>query len=333
MEKEATIIIPFLNEGNEPILTIESIYETASPDLFDIIVIDDCSNKRTENLDRFEDVSYVRNKTRMGVGACRDLGVSMAKTPVVFIFDAHMRFKEDNWCESLISAVKREPTTCFCTSCVGLSTKKLNATVENAKLGTYYGATIRLFEHAGNCRNKPENYRNIIEPKWLEQKSIPSKTKEFEIPCILGANYAFSTEWYMKIRGYEGLMMWGTSGPFISLKSWLAGGKCKIIPNIGIGHIFRDKAPYRTHSFYLLYNKMFIAKTILPEPLSTDLISFLGHNKDVALAKKVIETNDEVIRRYREYFGSIFRESVFDVFGRFGIDFAWPETVTRDSGP
>ena len=43
-KKKLTIVIPTLDEGNEPEQTIKSIYDTASVDLFDIIVIDDASN-------------------------------------------------------------------------------------------------------------------------------------------------------------------------------------------------------------------------------------------------------------------------------------------------
>ena len=41
--KKLTIVMPFLNEENEPLETIKSIYETAPRELFKIIVIDDCS--------------------------------------------------------------------------------------------------------------------------------------------------------------------------------------------------------------------------------------------------------------------------------------------------
>lgn len=324
--KELTVVIPFLNEGDELIRTIESIYATAPSELFSVIAIDDASSIRTERLEKFDDVTHIRNETRIGAGASITKGAYLAETPFIVIFDAHMRFRQDHWCERLIAALKREPRTAFCTACVGLDKGNPEANVENAKGGIYYGATIALYDH----KDGPENYRNIIEAKWLNSKSLPSLTDDFEIPCILGANYGVSKEWFKRIRGFEGLLMWGSCEPFISLKSWLAGGKCKIIPSIGIGHYFRPIAPYITHSYYLLYNKMFVAKTLFPELLATDLVAFLGYNNDVAVAKKKIEADEKKIREYREYYESIFEKSIDDICDRFSIEHSWPSNIQRN---
>lgn len=324
--KELTVVMPFLNEGNEPIRTIESIYATAPSELFSVIVIDDASSIETRGFEKFDDVTYVRNETRIGVGASLTKGAYLAETPFIAIFDAHMRFRNDNWCEQLIAALRREPRTVFCTGCVGLNKGNPEVNVENANAATYYGATVVLYAY----NDGPENFRNIIEAKWLNSKSMPNLKDELEIPCVLGANYGVSSEWFRRIKGFEGLRMWGTLTPFISLKSWLAGGKCKIIPSIGIGHYFRRIAPYITPSHYLLYNKMFAAKTIFPEPLATDLVTFLGYNNDVAIAKKRIEADEKKIQEYREYYDSIFEKSIYDFCERFSINYSWPSSIPRD---
>ena len=43
--KRLTVIMPFLNEGDEPLRTIQSIYETANPDDLEIIAIQDGADK------------------------------------------------------------------------------------------------------------------------------------------------------------------------------------------------------------------------------------------------------------------------------------------------
>ena len=123
--------------------------------------------------------------------------------------------------------------------------------------------------------------------------------------------------------------MWGSSECYLSLKSWLARGKCKLIPNIRIGHFFRDSMSYYTHSYNLLYNKMFIAKSILPEPLSSDLISFLGYNNDVSIAQRMLQAEEETLNQYREYFDSIFMKSIYEVCEYLNIDYRWPESLSR----
>ncbi|GAH00539.1 unnamed protein product, partial [marine sediment metagenome] len=148
--KKLTIVIPTLDEGAEPEQTIKSIYDSASVDLFDIIVIDDASNIRPNGLEAFDEVRYVRNTRRIGVDASRTKGAYMAETPFILLIDAHMRFRKDNWCECLIHALEKEPTTVFSTACVGLDKRKPKATVTNPTLGIYYGASILLFVHSGN---------------------------------------------------------------------------------------------------------------------------------------------------------------------------------------
>jgi glycosyltransferase involved in cell wall biosynthesis len=327
--KKLTIVIPTLDEGAEPEQTIKSIYDTAPVDLFDIIVIDDASRIKPKGLETFDEVRYVRNTTRTGVDASRTKGGYMAETPFILLIDAHMRFRKDNWCECLIRALEKEPATIFCTACVGLDKRKPKATVTNPTLGIYYGANILLFVHSGNDSGRPDNYRDIIEPKWLSKDAVLSHHRDFEVPCVLGGSYALSTDWFRKLKGLEGLRMWGSSECYLSLKSWLAGGRCKLIPSIRIGHFFRDSAPYSTQSYNLLYNKMFMAKSIFPEPLSSDLISFLGHNNDVSLAQRILQAEEESLKQYREYFESIFVKSIYEVCEYLNIDYRWPEGLSR----
>ncbi|MFW9874511.1 MAG: glycosyltransferase [Candidatus Thorarchaeota archaeon] len=326
MEKKITIIIPFLNEGEELLYTIKSIYETASPKLFEIIVVNDASTIQSTGLEKYEEITIIRNRERLGVDASRDKAVKLAKTYHVFIIDAHMRFKNDKWCKKIIKALNKEPTTIFCTCSVALNHSKPEVTVYNAKRGRYYGANLLLYNHNGIEQGKPSSYRDIIVPKWRKGKKKTGK-RIYEIPCILGATYGINRKWFNKLKGFEGLKMWGSSEPFISLKSWLAGGKCKIISDVEIGHYYRNKSPYTTESYYLLYNKMFIAKTIFSKNLASDMISYLGNNRDVRMAKNLIDVNRNLINDYREYFKALFTKSIFNLCKKFNINHNWPENI------
>ena len=217
--------MPFLNEEEEPRKTIESIYETAPSSLFKIIAIDDGSNNKI-SLDGFDDVQVTYNEKRIGVDGCRQLGADMVDTPYLFIIDAHMRFKNDRWLERIIDCIEREPETAWCTTCIGLGYGSMDM---NNHKGKYYGADM-LFVDSDAKPNRPA--RQVLEPKWAQLKGAG----EYEIPCILGANYGFSKKWFDHIKGLHGLKMWGTSEPFLSMKTWMAGGKCKIATDIGIGH-------------------------------------------------------------------------------------------------
>ena len=308
-EKLITIVMPFLNEGEEPRKTIESIYRTTPSPLFKIIAIDDASDEPPKGFDEFDDVCYIRNEHRIGSAGCRHLGAGLVETPYLFIIDAHMRFKQDDWCLKLIDALEKEPQTAFCTTCLGLSEGRMNVYLPKGK---YYGATLTIIDETATP-DRPA--RNILEPKWAKKQKQPV----YEIPCLLGANYAFSSDWFRTIRGVDGLQIWGTQEPFLSLKTWLAGGKCKIITDIEIGHKFRDHAPYRTPVYHLVYNKIFVCKTVLPDDLGEKLIDYLPKDGTFRRAMKQIKENAAFIEEARRYYRRLFNTSIYDYCRRFDI--------------
>ena len=89
---QLTVIIPFLNEGEEVAHTVESVCRYAG-DKVDILVINDASQALYdyEEMLRPYAVTYIRNEKRMGVAACRDMGVQRIETPYFLFLDAHMR--------------------------------------------------------------------------------------------------------------------------------------------------------------------------------------------------------------------------------------------------
>lgn len=300
--------MPFLNEEEEPRLTIESINATAPDGLFDIIAIDDCSDKPSD-IQGLKGVRYVRNPRRVGVDCSRQIGAELAQTPNIFICDAHMRFKNDQWMEKLIDCIEREPQTAWCTVCLGLGYGTMDVNVSKIK---YHGADM-LFIDPKATANRPA--REVLEPKWAKMKP----GLEYEIPCILGANYGFSKEWFMHIRGLKGLRSWGTSEPFLSMKSWLAGGTSKIRTDIEIGHKFRNNAPYATTIGHMVYNKVYLCKTILPDRLSDVLIGHLPQNKNMDVAMKMVKDNVQEIEESKEYYQGIFKRSIYDYCEKFNI--------------
>ena len=82
MSKKLTVIIPFLNEGMEVAHTVASIRQYAA-DRVEILVINDASNHLYDYEEMLKPYSatYLRNEERLGIAACRDLGVSLIQTP------------------------------------------------------------------------------------------------------------------------------------------------------------------------------------------------------------------------------------------------------------
>ena len=298
--KDITIIMPFLNECEEPQSTIDSIYQTAHPDRFEIIAIDDCSNKPSKIQDRKE-ILVLRNKERIGVDACRQLGAELATTKNLFIIDAHMRFPR-GWLSRIVERIEANPKTLWCTTCMGLGYGNMDLIRSRSQ---YRGADIIILNGDGE----------VLEPKWRSEVQLG----DYEIPCVLGANYGVSKEWFIRIRGLRGLKMWGSSEPFMSLKTWMAGGSCKIASDIKIGHKFRSNAPYSTNVWQITYNKIFLCKTILPENLGDILISHISHNINKKLAEREINKNKQFIDEERKYYQSIFTRDIFSICEQWNI--------------
>jgi len=305
--QKLSIIIPYLNEDDYIVKTIESINQTSDKNMVDIIAIDDFSKKHTD-LSKFSNVKSIRNPKRIGVDACRQMGVELSNHPYCLILDAHMFFKNDDWANKIIQYINNNPKTLFCTVCLGLGYGTLDV---NKHMGKYFAADFQWTTDA----EKDRPCRNIIEPRW----AAPKDFMEYNVSCILGANYFFSKEWFMYIRGLCGLMSWGTSEPFLSIKSYLAGGDCKITKNIEIGHVFRDNAPYSTSVSDLIYNKIFFCKTLLPDDLSNKLIGFLVKDNNYHEAAKRIEKNMDIILENKRYYQSIFKYSIYDYCSQFNI--------------
>jgi hypothetical protein len=183
----------------------------------------------------------------------------------------------------------------------------------NEYKGKYYGAKMLFIDHNANAERPA---REVLEPKWAPK----GEGIEYEIPCILGANYAFSKQWLDKIRGLQGLRMWGSSEPFLSLKTWMAGGTSKIRTDIEIGHKFRSNAPYATGIEYLIYNKIFLLKTIFPPSWGEKLIDNLPKDRNFKRAMEAINKNKDVIAENRKYYEGIFTRSIEEYCERFSIE-------------
>ena len=311
--KDISIIMPFLNEDQEPQRTIDSIFETSNPKRFEIIAIDDCSNKPSE-IRECKEITYIKNENRIGVDACRQLGANIAKSPYLFIIDSHMRFPK-GWLSRIIDNIDSEKQTLWCTTCMGLGYGNMDL---QRSRDPYRGADIVLV----NAENE------VLEPKWRNVHG----NGNYEIPCVLGANYGVSKAWFDHIHGLEGLKMWGCSEMFMSLKSWLAGGSCKINTDIKIGHKFRDNAPYSTNIWNMLYNKIFLCKTILPEGLGDYLISCLPQNVNFKRAIKEIKNNEKYIQEERSYYNRIFKRNIHSVCSEWKVAMpAFPSMISRFS--
>lgn len=310
-----TIVMPFLNEGDQVRDTVKSIYASPNSESIKTIAIDDVSGDRQaaqikESLKEYPNARYIRNDVRIGVDGSRHKGVELAETNSILIIDGHMRFWENrDWTSKILDRIQANPQTIYCCTCLGLG---YGADRIERHVGKYHGADLKLL--TDQERDRP--CRNVLEPKWaMEKPEI-----EYPIPCVLGANYFFNREWFLKLHGLAYLRSWGTSEPFLSLKSYLAGGDCKINREIEIAHFFRPTAPYVTNVKDLIYNKIYVLKTIFPKEIEDGLMRYIPKDRNYEDAMRMIEADQRLIESEKQYYQSIFTCSVYNYCKRFGIE-------------
>lgn len=323
MNKKLSIIMPFLNEGQEPLNTIRSIYDTANPDDFEIIAIQDDPKDFEFDASEFKSVRLYRNQKRIGAHPSQNVGAALAQSPNMIFIDAHMRFKKSDWLQGIVDNLDHDPKTLFCTTCVGLGhTTTMDVEISTAK---YRGASLLLTNDytAGEytCKDGEKRAaRQVLEGKWCTDYN-PDRASPYEIPCVMGANYCIKKDWFEYLHGFNFLLFWGSSEPYLSLKSWLAGGNIKFIPEIEIGHIFRDRSPFATPIWHLIFNKLLMTRLFFPKEMGDLLETYIPNDPAKTEASKTYIANLRTLTKEREYLMGIFTRNMRDYCDHFGLYF------------
>jgi glycosyltransferase involved in cell wall biosynthesis len=287
--KQLTVIIPFLNEGKEVEDTLCSIRDTAGNSV-DILLINDCSTDKYdyEKAAHLYNAGYYKNEERKGVAMSRDWGISIIDTPYFLLMDGHMRFFQNNWVEEILNAVKSNERAVYCCSCKDL------AKLQNSKGG--HGAFMYFFQ---------AEKTNILSLEWIVD--IPDEASIIDIPCVLGANYAASKDYWLYLKGLQGLKYYSCDEQYISIKTWMEGGRCRLIKNVETGHLFREKAPYEIMQSNFFYNKLLMIETLFPEELRKKLIRSMKamNYAEYVRVKSELDQNKQEVEMLRSYYAKI----------------------------
>lgn len=249
--KQITVIISFLNEGDELFRTIESVRATAG-DRVDIVVVDDYSDDGRDynaELQKYG-VLYHRNPERKGSSIGKEIGVSLCKTPYFLLLDSHCRMYTSDWLDRLEAELRNPDAvkTLYCLACQPFDTEDGE---QDMRKPITYGAHMT---YKPSC---------VFSLTW--NNKVISK-EPFDVPCILGANYVCSKEWWDYIGGHRGLRLYGREEQFVSYKSRMLGGYVKCIPSIVVGHRFRKAGarPYKCTIDEGYHNEMVVAYICAP---------------------------------------------------------------------
>jgi glycosyltransferase involved in cell wall biosynthesis len=285
---EISIIIPFLNEGHRLEHTVKSIRDTQTTDLEIILINDKCTDDYDyESVVKKYNCVYVYNDTRIGVAESRSKGVAMCSNDYIILFDAHMTLPEEDWEGKILKEVKKDHRAIYCTHIEVLD--------DNGK--PYPNSNVRA--QGSHFYFEKEGESDYFNCKWSTWKDTENPTSY--IPCILGATYCFHKDYFNKLWGLVGLKQYGADEQFLSMKTWLEGGTCKLINTVKIGHWFRDKHPYNVAWTNMIYNKLFIVQTCIRDK-DPYLKKLLNPSTSVYTCQKLFDDNLSYMEGFRNYF-------------------------------
>ena len=301
MSELITVCVTYHNDGD---IILESVGRLLNITNVEILAIDDGSYVPLTPLVAVPDnVRVIRLSRNLGVGAAFDRGVAEAKGEIILLMACDVMVQE-GWADHVRRLGTEHPKGIVAAACVGVTAENNYAFINKPRAG----AEIRLKQRA-ESRDKwyrEHNYNDILLGAWLE----PSPTKFTKCTCLMGASYVVNKSWYKHIGGFRGHRFWGALEPFISVKSWLAGGYVAADPSWVIGHVFdRDPLSRRSGRIdWVYYNKMVISYTCFPE-LHKELDKFLGNAYAIGVARQLFKQHRTEIERIAEYNRSIFTET------------------------
>lgn len=284
-----SIVTGVLNDNEEINLTIKSIRQTAPTADVEIVVVDDAS--KTPVILEDKKAILIRNEVRRGAGAARHQAAEIATGQYLLLTDCHMRFTP-SWFDNAMKVINGHYTTMFCACCLGLDERNMDV---SRPYGKYFGANLVLYE--------PEQHR-VFEGVWRPEEKGQDN---YELSCVMGACYFIPREYFLFLRGFKALRMWGTEEPYLSMKVWLSGGSIRMMKSVQIGHKFRHVAPYSTELENLTYNKLWAVNTLVDPPTRDFLMEKLSTHRHFNKALVMLTENEAELKEYQQYYKSIFK--------------------------
>ena len=240
-----TIIIPSRNETGL-LDTLKSLFKH-SKGLFEVIVVNDCtdSDKWTEPKER-GNLRVLRAFPPVGFSGAIQMGINAAKSDNIYICGARTRFTV-GWVNKTISHIEDEPETLFCVTNPVI--KEPDTEISQAEQTTW-GGVMHYYK----------------EEHWFKYLlNFPNRSKEpdgEEIDCAYGGSYAMKKSWWTHIHGLDMIDTRGGCNQFLSLKTWMAGGKVKVMKDVIVGNIYRKFCSYPVGFDSLIFNRLMILGTL-----------------------------------------------------------------------
>jgi GT2 family glycosyltransferase len=222
-----SVVIPVHNEGQRLFLTLEALRgSTAVP--HEVVVVDDGSTDGGADFLRnapelYPNVSLL-TQTQHGVAAARNTGARTVEAPLILFMDAHC-FPSFGWLEKLVP-VASSADTGIAAPCIS---------VAGAKGQRGFGLTFASEE---------------LDVEWLgKQGDAP-----YEVPLAGGGCMLMRRDVFWSLGAFDSMRRYGVEDIEISIRAWLAGFSVVMVPQVEVGHIFKEECNFRVEWRDYLYN-------------------------------------------------------------------------------
>ena len=225
-----SIVIVTRNEGAELQTTVLNVLATLPVDQREIIVVDDASiDDSTAFLRELPEVRLL-TAAGLGVARARNFGAAHATGDVILFADAHVRMPA-GWHEPLLDAL-RDPR-------VGAVAPGVSSIEEPKRRG--FGLDVSGPDLHTRWKHKPGSHP---EP----------------VPVLPGCFLAMRRDVYQHSGAYDGDMrQLGGNDAELSCRLWLMGYRLLVVPEIEVGHLFRNVAPYPSTWVSVVHNRLRMA--------------------------------------------------------------------------
>jgi GT2 family glycosyltransferase len=208
----ASVVIVSHNEGCHLRRTVESLLP-GLPGGGKIVVVDDASTDgSTEELRDLAAVVLLRSEQRLGVARARNLGGRHAGARILVFSDAHVQAPPD-WAAPLTNLLE-DPT-------IGA----VGPVISNMRDRTLKGYGLRFCGPSLSWK-----YLGFQGPN------------PHPVPLLGGGFIALRSDVFDTVRGFdEGMVLYGIEDAEMSLRLWLLGYQCMLVPSVDVAHLFRTK--------------------------------------------------------------------------------------------
>lgn len=332
-----SVIIPFKQDFEIIGAVLENLIINGSEDCaeMEIILVNDGSKTPGGKFDPVmtdhPSITHIDQRASFGIGYSFDRGVERATGDVIVLMGADV-FPHLGWYEIVRNGVLRNPETIGCAVCVGDKSRADGTYSHNYGADLLITMDVNDLPLSSKIREQQPKYRDLFKARWAD---LQRGEEPWEIPCLLGAFYFCTKEYYTKLGGWDtlpgnrfrGHRQYGHLEPHLSLKSWLGGSGCLLYPHLKARHVFSRVSRENRYAKgarsmeNIWWNALWIGETCVLDPALREKILNYPHNTlNYGVAKNMIRRNYDQVLEVRAKNEKLFVKDIEYFCNKFGYN-------------